>query len=317
MRRSGRFAAGLIVAALFGIMVYGASIWAPDLPVDALKPRWAPPPSQFVGLDGMEIHLRDEGWREDPAPILLLHGTSSSLFTWDGWVAQLASEHRVLRIDLPGFGLTGPFPDDDYHMAHYVAFLGDLLDRLHLEQVILAGNSFGGDLAWHLALAQPGRVRALILVDASGYKTLARSVPIGFRLARLPYVNRLMQVTLPRSMIESSLKNVYADPNRVTPALVDQYVALTRRAGNRRALVQRFGQIDPGEDQALIPALSVPTLILWGEEDHLIPPENAEHFQRDIRDSQLRLLTHLGHVPQEEDPVLSSAPVKEFLRAVR
>jgi hypothetical protein len=100
-------AAGLLVIAAAAV-AYLAGNLVPDQPVEALKPKWAPPPSRFVDVAGMSVHLRDEGRRDDPAPVLLLHGTSSSLHAWDGWTSELAGTRRVVRFDLPAFGLTFP-----------------------------------------------------------------------------------------------------------------------------------------------------------------------------------------------------------------
>lgn len=287
--------------------------WAPDVPVEALKARWAPPPSQFIGLMGMQVHLRDEGPREDAEPLLLLHGTSASLHTWEGWVAELRRTRRVISVDLPGFGLTGPFPDNDYRIARYTAFLDALLERLHVPPVVVAGNSFGGQLAWELAVASPARVSRLILLDAAGYPRQSSSVPIGFRLAQMPALAPLMSRLLPRQMIESSVRNVYGDPARVTDELVERYYQLTLRAGNRQALVQRFRQAAAGSSQALIRQVRQPTLILWGGRDGLIAPANAERFKADIAGSRLVVFEQLGHVPQEEDPALTLPVVQAFL----
>lgn len=108
---------GLLLLAVALIAGGVALAWAPDRPVDSLKARWAPAPSQFITVQGMQVHLRDEGPKDDPEPIVLLHGTSASLHTWDGWVDALKGQRRVIRIDLPGFGLTGPAPDNDYRLV--------------------------------------------------------------------------------------------------------------------------------------------------------------------------------------------------------
>jgi len=313
MKRTARILAGTVLALavlLGGLIAYH---WAPDRPVSALVARWAPPPSQFVAIDGLQAHLRDEGPRDDPTPIVLLHGTSASLHTWDGWVAALLPRHRVVRLDLPGFGLTGPAPDDDYSMGRYVEFIASALDTLGIEQCVIAGNSFGGWISWETALAHPDRIKGLVLVDAAGYPLQSESVPIGFRLANVPVLNRVMESVLPRGIVESSLRNTYGDPSRVTPELVDRYYELTLREGNRRALAQRFaagrGTTEPGR----IRSLRLPTLILWGDRDRLIPPSYAERFHRDIAGSELVMFPGLGHVPQEEDPAATVAAVLAFL----
>jgi pimeloyl-ACP methyl ester carboxylesterase len=302
-----------VLALLVGMLVFVGVTWAPDRPVATLTRRWAPPPSFFVDYEGMQVHVRDEGPRDDPHPIVLLHGTSSSLHTWQGWADALKGERRVIRFDLPGFGLTGPFPDNDYHMLHYVSFVLGVLDRLHAQSVVLVGNSFGGQVAWETAVAAPERVQRLILVDAAGYPSNATSVPIGFRIAKTPGLNKIMEYTLPRRMVEASVRNVYGDPSRVTPVLVDRYYELTLRSGNRHALEERFRQAPAGTDADKVAELHLPTLILWGKSDHLIPASNADHFARDIVGSREVLFSGLGHVPHEEDPTVTVAAVKHFL----
>lgn len=313
MRTLAKIAASLVAAA--GILVAGFVVlnWAPDRPVAELKARWAAPPSVFVEVAGMSVHLRDEGPRDDQTPIVLLHGTSASLHTWEGWSRALTGKRRVIRFDLPGFGLTGPAPDNDYTIERYARFVLAMLDKLDVRRCTLAGNSFGGHVAWVIALVAPERVERLILVDAGGYRQEPASVPIGFRIARLPVVNRVAQFVLPRGIIAASLRNVYGDPGKVTPELVDLYYAIAVREGNRRALGQRFVQAPPGALAERIPEIKQPTLILWGGRDRLIPPANAERFRRDIVGSRLVLFSHLGHVPQEEDPTETVGAVKEFL----
>lgn len=284
-----------------------------DIPLADLKPKWGTPPSVFIMVNGMNVHMRDEGPRDDPNPIVLLHGTSSSLHTWEGWTQALKGQRRIIRIDLPGFGLTGPFPDDNYTMDRYVMFLEQFLDTMDIHHCVLAGNSFGGAIAWHEALKQPQRINKLILVDAVGYPDHPKSLPIAFRIAKIPVLNKVMEYTLPRSMVESSVRKVYTDQSKVTPELVDRYYDLTLRAGNRHAVLQRFKQASSGSDSKLIKSIVQPTLILWGQDDHLIPVAYAHQFHKDISNSQLVIFKNLGHVPQEEDTQKSIAAVKVFL----
>ena len=300
----------LVAIALIGL----ALTWAPDKTADELSEQWAPRPSQFIDVKGLFVHVRDEGWIEDPAPIMLIHGTSSSLHTWEGWVKELKKQHRVITMDLPGFGLTGPNQSNDYSNATYTQFILDLMDAMHVQRAILGGNSLGGEIAWEVAVAAPNRVEKLILVDAAGYAFTPKSIPLGFKLARMPEMSWLMNHCLPRSMMEESVKNVYGNPEKVTPALVDRYEAMTRRAGNREALRLRLTQLTAGKDAELIKTIHVPTLILWGGKDQLIPPENASWFQRDIAGSKLIMFDDLGHVPQEENPVVTLAAVNIFLQ---
>lgn len=312
MKRVGKALVWILASLLLFSLIALAIIWAPDKPVSELKTRWAQPPSQFVDVAGMQVHLRDEGPRDDPAPIVLLHGTSASLHTWQGWTEALRGQRRVIRFDLPGFALTGPQPQDDYSIETYARFVVAMLDHLGVQKVVLGGNSLGGQIAWTTAALYPDRVERLVLVDAAGYSFVPKSIPFGFQIARMPMLAPLMQRTLPRGMVESSVRSVYGDPAKVTPALVDLYYDMTLRAGNRRALGVRLGQ-PLAMDAERIATLKVPTLILWGGQDRLIPPENAQRFAKDILGSQLVIFDALGHVPQEEDPAATVAVVKQFL----
>jgi len=308
----------MFLASLAALVAMVAWSWAPDRGVDTLKARWATGPSHFVTLQGMQVHLRDEGPRGDPEPIVLIHGTSASLHTWDGWAAALKGQRRVIRLDLPGFGLTGPAPDGDYSMTRYADFIAALLDQLGVRRAVLAGNSLGGGVAWRTAVQHPERVSRLVLVDASGYPLQSTSVPLGFRLAQSEWLQPVMSRLLPRGMIESSVRNVYADPGKVTPELVDRYYELTLRAGNRESLTQRM-KLRETDAQAseLIKTIGQPTLILWGAQDKLITEPSGQRFHQDIADSQYVVFEGLGHVPQEEDPQRNVAEVLKFLASKR
>ncbi len=292
-----------------------AANWAPERSVSSLKARWAPPPSTFLDVAGMSVHLRDEGPRNDPSPIVLLHGTGSSLHAWEGWAQALKDERRIVRLDLPGFGLTGPSPDGIYSIDRDVILIIAVLDKLGIERCILGGNSLGGSIAWRAALLHPSRVEKLILVDSGGYATNAISQPIGFRLMKLPGVCWLLQNTLPRFLVVQGFRNVFGDPGKVTAAMVDRSVDLTLREGNRRALIERFRQRQPGAFSDRISELTLPTLIIWGGKDRLIPPANALRFHKDIAGSKLTIFDGLGHAPEEEDPAKTVEAVKQFLKA--
>ena len=290
---------------------------APDRAVETLVARWAPPPSDFIDVKGQLVHFRDEGPRDDPLPVVLVHGTSASLHTWEGWVRALKSRRRVITFDLPGFGLTGPFAGqytpDDYSGDAYARFVLDLLDALKLQRVVIGGNSLGGEVAWRTAFLAPQRVAQLILVDASGPAFTPISIPLGFRIARIPVLNRIGEYLLPRPLVAQGLADVYGDPSKVTPDLVDRYYELTLREGNRRALALRVQHLVAGAQSERIATLKLPTLILWGSLDKLIPPAIAREFQQQIAGSQLVMLEGLGHVPHEEDPARSVQPVLGFL----
>lgn len=308
---------GISIAAL--IAVY----WTPDKNVDELK-KWQFSNSEFVDINGIPAHMvrsskcansNIETVKGSRKTIVLLHGTSASLHTWQGWTKALSNEYCVVSIDLPGFGLTGPYPNENtkYNSANYATFVIALLDKLNLDKVILAGNSLGGKIAWRTAALYPERIDKLILVDAVGYPATPKSIPLGFKLAAYPALKPILNRILPRSVVKKSILSVYADDSKVDDALVDRYYDLSLRAGNRGALSDRLRDFDNTEDQQQIKQLSLPTLILWGAQDDLIPVENAALFHRDIANSQLKIFDNLGHVPHEEDPLATVKTVKDFL----
>ncbi|NCT85229.1 MAG: alpha/beta fold hydrolase [Comamonadaceae bacterium] len=315
---SGRIA-DLLLKALGMLLMLAALGFAvskaPDRSLESLVPRWAPPPSDFVDIDGLLVHYRDEGPSGDPLPLVLLHGTSASLHTWEGWVAELKPTRRVISLDLPGFGLTGPNADNDYSDARYVAFVRQFLSRLGVGRAIVAGNSLGGEIAWQLALADPPLVAGLVLVDAAGFDFKPESLPLGFRIARIPVLREPMRWLLPRRAIEDSVIDVYGDPRKVSAELVDRYYELALREGNRVALMRRMDQLAPGPVQRL-PEIRVPTLILWGGKDRLIPPRWGREFAQAIPGSRLVVFPELGHVPQEEDPAATLATLRDWLPQV-
>jgi len=303
-------AAGLLIL----LLAIGVGLSrAPERPVQSLVPRWAPPPSEFIELNGQLVHLRDQGPKTDATPIVLIHGTSASLHTWEGWVRELQPTRRVISFDLPGFGLTGPNDSGDYSDPAYVHFVLALMDQLKLKQVVLGGNSLGGEIAWQVAASAPARVKALVLVDAAGYDFQPESIPLSFQLARLPGARYLISGILPRKLVELSVRNVYGDPAKVGSELVDRYFEMAVREGNRVALTQRMAQLEPGRYAQQVPTLKQPTLILWGGRDRLIPLSNGQRFAREIAGSELKVFDALGHVPQEEDPAQTVLAVKAFL----
>ena len=284
-----------------------------DIPVEQLTSKWMYKTSSFVDVNGLRVHVSDEGANNSAVPIVLIHGTGASLHTWDGWVSELKNERRVIRFDLPGFGLTGPEPDNNYTIEQYTNYVVGILDSLGVSEAIIAGNSLGGYIAWATAVRYPNRVSKLVLVDASGYPYEAESVPIAFKLSQNKLAKLLLKNFIPKFVIRSSVENVFGNPALVTDYLVDRYYELTLREGNRAAIKERFVQTQPGELRKLLPKLTIPTLILWGAKDKLIPLKLGKRFEKDIPNSSLIIFDELGHVPHEEAPQITVSPVLDFI----
>lgn len=315
MKKFLRYTFLLFAALLLLVVLYVGMNWKKDVPLEALKAKYAPAPSQFISVDGLDVHYRDEGNPADSVPLVLIHGTSSSLHTWQGWTDALKEEHRIVRFDLPGFGLTGPNATGDYSVAYYTAFTREVLEKLHISRCVIGGNSLGGDVAWRFCVEYPGVAQKLILVDAAGYPNIPINMPIGFRLAQIPVLRMAVRFVTPQSVIEQSVQSVYGDKSKVTAELVDRYYDLTLRAGNRQALIDRMKNGYPtDEDYRKIHNIAIPALILWGAQDGLIPESAAERFHADLPNDTLVVLNGLGHVPMEEDPARTAAVVKAFLK---
>lgn len=284
-----------------------------DIPVDELKAKYAPSPSSFISVQGMDVHYRDEGNARDSIPLVLIHGTGASLHTFDAWSKELETERRVIRMDLPAYGLTGPFPDRNYSIENYVEFISNFLNALEIKDCIIGGNSLGGQIAWNFTVDHPERVDKLILIDAAGYPFESESKPLAFKLATTPVLKNVLKFITPRSLVESSVKNVFADKTKVTEELVDRYFHLTLREGNRDAFVDRFAAKTESAAYADIKTIEQRTLILWGEKDELIPVQYAHQFQEDLPNDTLVVLKNVGHVPMEESPKESLSHVLDFL----
>lgn len=307
---------GFVVTGLAGLLVIAWAIFrTPDIPVAALRGKYGGPTSRYVELTpGQIIHLRDEGPR-DGRPVLLLHGSNASLHTWQPWTDRLtAAGYRVIRFDFPGHGLSSPAPSRDYSAAAYVGVTDAVVRRLGLGRVVVAGNSMGGGVAWRYAIAHPDQVAALVLVDASGQpEPQSRDLPIGFRIARSPLLRPLAASITPRSLIEQSLHQSVSVQGIVTPAMVDRYWELLRYPGNREATIDRFSQPPGPRDEAGLKGIMAPTLILWGREDRLIPVGSAAWFAARLPNARVTILDQIGHIPMEEAPDRSLAPVLALL----
>jgi len=305
-RKHLKWTVGVLLLLVVGALLSGVRR---DIPAAELEQQYAQPPSRFLDVDGLRVHYRDEG----QGPVLvLLHGSNASLFTWEGWARALSGHFRVISLDLPGHGLTGPDPKGRYTATGMAGFLEAFRTRLGLERFHLAGNSMGGSVAWHYALLHPEQVERLILVDAAGYPRNEPS-PLVFRAISAPVVGELLSLVTPRWVVERNLQAVYADPGRVTEPLVTRYHALLLREGNRTATRER---VRMGTDDGLWKRLGevrAPTLILWGEKDTWILSTYGQRFDQDIPDSRLIVYPDLGHVPMEEDPERTATDVRRFL----
>ncbi len=287
-----------------------------DLPKAALIDKYGGPEARFLDLnEGGRAHYRDQG-QQDGLPILFIHGSSASLHTWQSWVGELSDAFRLVSVDLPGHGLTGPVSGNNYSMQSMTEFVNQVASGLGLDRFAIAGNSMGGNVAWHFALTYPDKVSHLILLDASGvpYPKEQEDLPLAFRIARTPIIGNAMIWFTPKRLVESGLKKAVANSDLITPDMVTRYHELARFEGSRKANLIRFRQSYDLTDVDRLSEISAPTLILWGSLDTLVPVAAAHVYDHQIIDSTLIVYEQIGHLPMEEIPQQSAADVRAFLQ---
>lgn len=286
----------------------------PDTDPDEMRAKYGSPPSQMVSLaNGMRVHLRDEGPRDGIA-IVLLHGSNADLHTWQRWAEALRGEYRVIRYDQRGHGLTGPANDGDYTLDGFTGDLDELADALGLEQFVLAGNSMGGWIAAGYAIEHPERLAGLVLVDASGAPIENEGpLPIGFRIAQTPVVRDVAKYLIPRSVFARSLSQSVSNQAVVTDAEINRYWELSRYPGNRDATMQRFATPRRVYTAQEVEAVEVPTLVMWGEEDALIPLAAGKWYASHLPNATLVSYKRIGHIPQQENAAQSVDDLRQWL----
>ncbi|CAM3630780.1 alpha/beta fold hydrolase [Parendozoicomonas haliclonae] len=284
---------------------------ATQVPVTELS-RYAQPPSQFLSIKGMRVHVRDQGNPDKPA-LVMLHGIFSSLHTWEKWRPHLEKDFRLISLDLPNFGMTGPFPSGETSDDAYMAVLEEVAEQLQLKEFYLAGNSLGGYFSYQYAARNPEQVKKLVMLDPAGFFFVP---PAAMMLWGTPVVGQLVdEIEPPRFVMESLLKNAYHNADKVTDTELNRYADLLSREGNREAggRMVRHIRNSMGFDLSKLDQLTMPVLIIWGEEDNWIPVRHAQQFHDAIKGSELIIYPEVGHMPMEEIPEQSAQDVAAFL----
>jgi len=292
------------------LAVLAFMLWTPDLDRGALQERYLRRGADMVQVAGVQLHVRDDGAPDAPA-VILLHGFGASLHTWEPWAQGLAEDHRVIRFDLPGSGLSPPDPTGQYTDARSMQLLLALTDQLQVQRASLVGHSIGGRLAWRVAAEHPERVDRLVLLAPDGFASN------GFEYGKTPEVPaafKLMRHVLPRPVLHLSLVGAYADPAALTAEMERRYFDLIRAPGSRDALLARMAQTRLEDPVPLLRRIKSPTLLVWGEQDRAIPISNAADYMAAVPTIRLLSLPAMGHLPQEESPERALPAVRAFLK---
>jgi len=287
---------------------------APDLPAATLIARYAQPESRFAELaGGVRLHYLDGGRRDGP-PVLLIHGFGDNAFTWDAWTKRLGREHRVLVVDLPGHGLTAAPADYAASAERYADLIDAFLGKIGVASAAVAGNSMGGGVSWQLAVRHPARVTKLVLIDAAGVPSPPSNEPppLAFRIMRYEAGRRLLASIDNTPLIRSGLAANLIDRSALTEPFIRRWADLQRFPDHRRILMSvAIG--GSGDPDAMLRRIRVPTLILWGAQDRLIPLDAAHRFERTIAGATLIVYPDVGHMPQLEIADRSAADAEAFL----
>ena len=293
--------------AILAVVMYG--LWTPDLERTELEKRYVTSSPQSIEVDGLKVHYKETGPQDAPA-LLLLHGFGSSLQAWDVWSLKLEQKYRVIRLDLPGFGLTGASPANDYSEEKDLAILAHFADKLGLEKFSVVGHSMGGKMAWSLAASQPERVQALVLMAPDGFP---ETNDIGTKPYAVPAIMGLIKYVLPKYLVRKSIEPAFAEADALNDALVNRYYDMLRAPGVRGAILERSNQTIYSDPVPRLKAIKAPTLLIWGEQDQMIPSSNAQSYASVLLNSTTVLVPQLGHLLQEEQPEKGLAVLMEFL----
>jgi pimeloyl-ACP methyl ester carboxylesterase len=299
----------MIYLLLAGIVACVYLAWTPDKDFNELTKKYALAPSQFITIAGTRLHYRDTGNKNSPT-LIFLHGFGSSLHTWDAWASALEKNYRVIRLDLPGFGLSGKNEKNDFSDAHDIVVIFGLLNELGTEKASFIGNSLGGKLAWQIAAAHPKRVEKLVLIAPDGFASE------GFEYNKphqASWMLSAMIFALPKPLLKMSLLPAYADPNTLSSALLDRYYDLMCAPDVRKNIVARLNQTVLKDPAPTLKTIQAETLLMWGENDAMIPIANAQDYLKLIPKVRLETLPNTGHLPQEENVEQSLTVLKKFL----
>lgn len=317
---------GYLLAVLTVTLVF--LLYKGDLPAEVVDVKYRSENSRFLDIaSGARIHFRDEG-NPSGQPLVLIHGSNASLHTWEPWVQRLGSEFRVITLDLPGHGLTGRVPGDDYSSTAFVETINAVVEHLGVKAFALGGNSMGGGATWRYTLAYPEKVSAMILIDASGPPQWWRERvqpseddherrPLAFTLLSKPWFRAIARYIDPYQLAVQGVQSSYNNSPVVDQALIDRYYELSIREGTRDATLARFSSYSSGEAEEIdISVLTQPTLIMWGVEDGLIPVSVADKFEMVLPNASKVVYEGVGHIPMEEHPDESADDVRSFLKTL-
>ncbi len=266
---------------------------------------------------GYALPLHVEEYGGGRRQIMLLHGFGATSYTWRSWIGALSKDHRVWSVELKGHGSAPAPPDDLYSLNDHADLVRRLIVQQDLRDLTLVGHSMGGGIALLVALRllDEGRLERLVLVSSAAY---SQRLPPFIALAARGRLSEWGLRFFPkRLLIRRVLRSIVFDPDGVTDAQVSAYTEALYSAAHRTALIKTAVRIIPPDFAELtkrFPEIDLPTLLLWGKHDWVVPLDVAERLLAALPNAQLEVMEDCGHVPPEELPKKSLEIVLKFLR---
>ncbi len=269
--------------------------------------------SQFIQLNELDIHVKKYG--QGDLVFVLLHGFAASLYTWQAIVQPLSGLGVVITYDRPGFGLSArPLEwqgQNPYGTPAQLQLVTALLDHFGVRQAVLVGHSAGGSIALQYALAHPERVGGLVLIDPAIYHS---GGPPGWLHALLttPQMRHLGPLFTRLILYHGRqlIRQAWHDPNRLTLDMEDYYLKPTRVENWDKALWEFTLASRPPHLPGHLEELTLPVLVVTGNDDRIVPMENSIRLARELRTGSLKIIQDAGHLPHEEQP-------QEFMQAMK
>ena len=274
--------------------------------------------------DGNIIHYRDEGNLDLPV-IVFLHGFNGSLFNFERLTPLLSGEFSIVSLDLPGFGLTGAIPSKNYSNESFMDTVNEVVDHLNITNFSIAGNSMGGGVAWRYTLSYPEKINSLILLASSSIlrkeerkniEAQSRQTPWVWKLMRSDLTNFVLSYYTPKFFATQGLRSSVFDESLATTELAMHFHDLVLLSGSRKAILSMFkNRRSYFNDPEILESIQVPTLVIHGREDNIIPFQSSFIFQENIKDVDMKIYPDIGHLPMYEAPLNLASDIKDFLRS--
>ena len=325
MKRLAKWSGLLTIVVLCVSILNGVYL---DIDRSELEAKYGGSSSKFMLMEnGSRIHYRDEGHAEK-TPLVLIHGFNGSLFNFSKLVPLIADDFRVISLDLPGFGLTGAVPTNDYSTENFIQVVQELSQELELGKFLIAGNSMGGGVSWRFALDYPDQLLGLILLASSGVRVeqsnqqmeqRERETPIAWRLMRSDVMKSFLTKFTPKFFATQGLSSSVYDQELATSELANQFHELTLMEGSRAAILSMFGSRTDRSGFSgpeIFRDIVVPTLVIHGKEDNIIDVGSSKYFQENIPNVEVKIYEKIGHLPMYEAPQKTARDIKDFAEFV-